>query len=109
MKKIEAIIRPERFEIVEKALDEAGFTAITVSEVKGRGAQKGITLQYRGGTMNVNLLPKIKVEMVVRGEDVAHVVEIIKHNARTGKAGDGRIFILPVEATYWVRNDNIQV
>ncbi|MCP1662348.1 MAG: P-II family nitrogen regulator [Methanocalculus sp. MSAO_Arc1] len=103
MKKIEAVIRPERYEIVEKNLEDQGFTAMTVSEVKGRGSQKGITLQYRGGTMQVNLLPKIKIEMVVEDEDLERAVAIIQESARTGKVGDGRIFVLPVEKTYWVR------
>lgn len=109
VKKIEAIIRPERYEIVEKALEENGFSAMTVSEVKGRGAQKGITLQYRGGIMKVNLLPKIKIEMIIKDEDVSRAVEIIQTNARTGKVGDGRIFVLPVEGAYWVRKDDAHV
>ncbi|MBR1367989.1 hypothetical protein RJ53_00165 [Methanocalculus chunghsingensis] len=104
MKKIEAIIRPERYEVVEKALEENGFTAMTISEVQGRGAQKGITLQYRGGVMKVNLIPKIKIEIFSRDEDVEKIVGIIKNSAMTGKVGDGRIFVLPVEGEYWVRN-----
>lgn len=107
MKKIEAIIRPERFEVVQKALEENGFTAMTISEVQGRGAQKGITLQYRGGTMKVNLIPKIKIEIFTRDEDVEKIIEIIKNNAVTGKVGDGRIFVLPVEGDYWVRNHDV--
>ena len=107
MKKIEAIIRPERYEHVEKALEDAGFPAMTVSEVKGRGSQRGIILQYRGKTMKVNLLPKIKIEMVVQNNDLHHVVEIIQTAARTGLVGDGRIFVIPVEEAYWVRQDDI--
>ena len=107
MKKIEAIIRPERYEHVEKALEDAGFPAMTVSDVKGRGSQRGIILQYRGKTMKVNLLPKIKIEMVVQNNDLHHVVEIIQTAARTGLVGDGRIFVIPVEEAYWVRQDDI--
>jgi len=103
LKKIEAIIRPERFEIVEKALEEHGFSALTVFEVQGRGTQKGITLQYRGRTMNVNLLPKMKIEMFVPDRDLMRAVDIIRQSAYTGKPGDGRIFVLPVDEEYWVR------
>jgi len=103
MKKIEAIIRPERYEHVEKALEDAGFPAMTVSEVKGRGSQRGIILQYRGKTMKVNLLPKIKIEIIVEDKDLSRAVEIIQTAARTGMVGDGRIFVIPVEETYWVR------
>ncbi|MCQ1539336.1 P-II family nitrogen regulator [Methanocalculus taiwanensis] len=106
MKKIEAIIRPERYEHVEKALEEHGFSAMTVSDVKGRGSQRGIILQYRGKTMKVNLLPKIKIEMVVRDEDLHRAVEVIQTAARTGMVGDGRIFVIPVEEAYWVRKDD---
>jgi len=103
MKKIEAIIRPERLEQVKKALEEKGFVAMTVSEVKGRGEQKGITLQFRGRTMEVDLLPKVKIEMVVKDDVVDAVIETIVSAAKTGTFGDGKIFVLPVERVVRVR------
>jgi len=103
MKKVEAIIRPEKLDHVKKALEEKGFFAMTVSEVKGRGEQKGITLQFRGRTMEVDLLPKVKIEMVVKDEDVDAVVETIVSAAKTGKFGDGKVFVIPVEDVVRVR------
>ena len=97
MKMVQAVIRPEKMDVVMKNLEERGFIAITVIEVKGRGEQKGITLEYRGKKMEVDLLPKVKLELVVRDEDVEAVTGIIKSAAKTGKVGDGKIFILPVE------------
>jgi len=104
VKKVEAIIRPERFEQVKKALEEAGYTAMTVYEVRGRGEQRGIELQYRGATIRVDLIPKVKIEIVLESdEDVERVVRIIAENARTGRPGDGRIFIIPVERSIRIR------
>jgi nitrogen regulatory protein P-II 1 len=103
MKLIKAIIKPERFEPVKNALEEKGFFGLTVTEVKGRGDQKGITLQYRGGAIHVDLIPKVSVEVVAKEQDVETVVEIIIKAARTGKIGDGRIFIFPVERSLKVR------
>ncbi len=103
MKKIEAIIRPEKLEDVRKALEEAGFPGMTVSEVKGRGRQGGITLQWRAGEYRVEFLPKVKLEIVVEDNDVEQVVDIICDAAATGKIGDGKIFILPVEDVVRVR------
>jgi nitrogen regulatory protein P-II 1 len=77
MKKIEAIVRPERFEQIKKALEEKGFVGMTITEVRGRGAQKGIKLQYRGGTMEVDFLPKIKLEMFVHDDDAKSVMKTI--------------------------------
>jgi nitrogen regulatory protein P-II 1 len=85
MKMIKAIIKPERFEFVKKALEDKGFIGMTISEVKGRGEQKGITLQYRGGLMTVDLLPKIQLEIVIRDAHVDNVVTTITEAARTGK------------------------
>jgi nitrogen regulatory protein P-II 1 len=93
MKKITAIIRPERLEKVRKKLDELGFYGMTVSEVKGRGVQKGITLEWRVGEYKVEFLPKIKIEMIVEDKDVRKVVDAIMEEARTGNIGDGKIFI----------------
>jgi nitrogen regulatory protein P-II 1 len=107
MKKIEAIIRPERLEHVKKALEENGFVAMTVIEVLGRGEQKGIKLQYRGGTMEVDLLPKLKLEMFVHDEDVDTIMKAICDSARTGKFGDGRIFVSPVEKSGKVRTGEV--
>ena len=107
MKKIEAIIRPERLEQIKKALEEKGFVGMTITEVQGRGEQKGIKLQYRGGTMEVDLLPKIKLEMFVHDEDVKTVMKTICDAGRTGKFGDGRIFVSPVEISGKVRTGEV--
>ena len=103
MKKVEAIIREERLEAVKKALEESSYFGMTVSEVSGRGKQKGISLQWRVGEQRVDLLPKLKIELVVLDEDVVPVIDAIVRNARTGDTGDGKIFILPVETVVRVR------
>ena len=97
MKKIEAIFRPEKLEPIREALTEIGVMGLTVTEVSGRGRQKGITLQWRAGEYCVDLLPKVKIEVVVIEEDVGRAVHTIMSKARTGDRGDGKIFILPVE------------
>ena len=103
MKKIEAIIREEKLEPVRKALEDKGYFGMTVSEVSGRGRQKGISLQWRVGEYRVDLLPKLKLEVVVLDEDVSQIVNAITVNARTGEMGDGKIFIFPVENAVRVR------
>lgn len=103
MKKIEAIIREERLEAVKKSLDEKGFIGLTVTKVSGRGQQRGITLQWRVGEYRVDLLPKIKVEVVVSDKDCPVVIGIICEAGRTGTIGDGMIFVLPVEQIIRVR------
>jgi nitrogen regulatory protein P-II 1 len=103
MKLIKTIIKPERFEFVKKALEEKGFKGMTITEVKGRGEQKGITLEYRGGLMTVDLLPKIQLEIVVRDSEVDTLITTLMESARTGKIGDGKIFILPVEKSIRIR------
>jgi nitrogen regulatory protein P-II 1 len=103
MKKIEAIIREERLDAVKKALEEKSYFGMTVSEVSGRGKQKGIPVQWRVGEYRVDLLPKLKIELVVLDEDVPLVIEAIVGAARTGETGDGKIFILPVEGVVRVR------
>jgi nitrogen regulatory protein P-II 1 len=103
MKKVEAIIRPEKLEIVKKALSDAGYVGMTVSEVKGRGVQGGIVERYRGREYIVDLIPKIKIELVVKEDDVDKVIDIICENARTGNPGDGKIFVMPVERVVRVR------
>jgi nitrogen regulatory protein P-II 1 len=103
MKKIEAIIREERLDAVKHALEEKSYFGMTVSEVMGRGKQKGISLQWRAGEYRVDLLPKLKVELVVLDEDVRVAIDAIVRSARTGEAGDGKIFVLPVEHVFRVR------
>ena len=107
MRMIQAIIRPERLETVMKSLEAGGFIALSVIEVKGRGEQKGITLEYRGRKMEVDLLPKVKLEVVVRDEDVEGAIGVIKSAAKTGKVGDGKIFVIPVEKMMRVRTDEV--
>jgi nitrogen regulatory protein P-II 1 len=102
MKKIEAIIRPEKLEAVRAALAEYGIFGMTVTEVSGRGRQQ-ITLQWRAGDYRVELLPKLKIEVVVLDEDVGRSINLIVSNARTGERGDGKIFILPVEGAMRIR------
>ena len=103
MKKIEAIIREESLENIKKDLEENSYFGMTVSEVSGRGRQKGIPLQWRAGEYRVDLLPKLKLELVVLDDDVPSVVNAIVKNARTGEIGDGKIFILPVEGVVRIR------
>ena len=101
--KIEAIIKPERFEFVKKALEEQKIFGMTVTDVKGRGDQKGIILEYRGGKIEVDFIPKCKVEIVAKDADVQKIADIIMNAARTGKIGDGKIFISPVVKSIRVR------
>ncbi len=103
MKKIEAIIRPERVHAVTKALEENGFIGLTLTEVKGRGRQKGIILQWRAGEYRVDILPKVKVEVVVEASKTDEVIDTIVDAAATGKVGDGMIFVCPVEEIVRVR------
>ncbi len=103
MKEIKAIIRTTTFEVVKKALDEKGYVSMTVTEVKGRGKQKGITQQWRGAEYVVDMIPKTKIEMVVKDEEVQEVVDIICNVAKTGQIGDGKIFISPIEEAIRVR------
>jgi nitrogen regulatory protein P-II 1 len=106
---VKAIIKPERFEFVKKALEDKGFISMTISEVKGRGEQKGITLQYRGGLMTVDLLPKIQLEIVVKDKDLESLVATLVESARTGKIGDGKIFVIPVEKSVRIRTGETEV
>jgi nitrogen regulatory protein P-II 1 len=103
MKKIEAIIRHERLQEVQDALDQLGVSGLTVSEVVGCGRQKGYTEQYRGVRANISLLPKIKVESVVPSDVVDEAVEAIVAAARTGAIGDGRVFVYDVEQSIRIR------
>jgi nitrogen regulatory protein P-II 1 len=108
MKMVKAIIKPERFEFVKKALEDKGFIGMTITEVKGRGEQKGITLEYRGGLMTVDFLPKIQLEIVVRDSDVDNLVITLIEAARTGKIGDGKIFIMPIERSIRIRTGDME-
>jgi nitrogen regulatory protein P-II 1 len=103
MKKVEAIIRTMRFEDVKTALEAMGVESMTVTDVKGRGKQKGITQQWRGAEYVVDMIPKTKIEMVVDDALVEKVVDTICSSAGTGKIGDGKIFIIPVEDAIRVR------
>ncbi len=103
MKKIEAVIKPFKLDDVKNALSEAGITGMTVSEVKGYGRQQGHTELYRGAEYVVDFLPKIKIEVVVKAEDVDMVVEKIVESAKTGKIGDGKIFVSDVEKVIRIR------
>jgi nitrogen regulatory protein P-II 1 len=103
MKKIEAIIRHERLQEVQDALDQLGVSGLTVSEVVGCGRQKGYTEQYRGVSANISLLPKIKVEAVVPSDVADSAVEAIVETARTGAVGDGRVFVYDVEQAIRIR------
>ena len=103
MKKIEAIIKPFKLDDVKEALNEIGIQGMTIVEVKGYGRQKGHKEIYRGAEYVVDFIPKIKIEVVV-GDDIADkVVETIKQSANTGKIGDGKIFVMPVEEAVRVR------
>lgn len=103
MKKIEAIIKPFKLDDVKEKLSEAGIKGMTVSEVRGFGRQKGHTEIYRGAEYVVDFLPKIKIEIVVPDDHVTEVVEVIREGAHTGKIGDGKIFVTPVDECLRIR------
>ncbi len=103
MKKIEAVIKPFKLDDVRDALSEAGIAGLTVTEVKGFGRQKGHTELYRGAEYVVDFLPKIKIEVVVKEEQLERCIETIMTAARTGKIGDGKIFVTAVEEVVRIR------
>ena len=104
MKKIEAIIRPEKLDDVKNALAAAGFVGLNVVHVTGRGVQRGVIYQGRGAEkVSVDMLPKVKVETVVNDADTQKVIDIVIKAAQTGQIGDGKIFVLPVEQVVRVR------
>ncbi|MDR3403404.1 MAG: P-II family nitrogen regulator [Chthoniobacter sp.] len=105
MKKIEAIIKPFKLEDVKEALSEIGIEGMTISEVKGFGRQKGHTEIYRGSEYTVDFLPKVKFEIVLADERIAKAVEAIVSSAKTGKIGDGKVFILPIEDAIRIRTE----
>lgn len=104
MKKIEAVIRPEKLEQVSDALIASGYHAMTVTDVRGRGEQRGIALQYRGREILVNLIPKVKIEIVVEDRCVDAIVKIIKTEAMTGRNGDGKIFVYDIGKCITIRD-----
>ena len=105
MKKIEAIIKPFKLEDVKEALSEIGIEGMTISEVKGFGRQKGHTEIYRGSEYTVDFLPKVKFEIVLPDDRIPKAVEAIVSSAKTGKIGDGKVFILPIEDAMRIRTE----
>ncbi len=103
MKKVEAVIKPFKLDEVKDALNDIGIHGLTMTEVKGFGQQKGHTELYRGAEYVVDFLPKVKIEVVVAKDQLDAAVEAIMNAARTGKIGDGKIFVLPVEQTVRIR------
>lgn len=103
MKKIECIIRPNKLDDVKEALNDFGILGMTVTQVMGCGRQKGRTEVYRGVELNINLLPKIKLEVVINDKELDQVIEVITKAARTGQIGDGKIFIFDVENAVRIR------
>ncbi len=107
MKKVECIIKPFKLEDVKEALAEIGIQGMTVTEVKGFGRQKGHTELYKGSEYAVDFLPKVRVEIIINDEDEDKVVEAIMHAARTGRIGDGKIFVIPVEKVVRIRTGEL--
>jgi len=107
MKKVEAIIKPFKLEEVKDALGDVGIEGMTVSEVKGFGRQKGHTEIYRGSEYSVNWLPKFKLELAVSDDVASEVIDTILRSARTGKIGDGKIFVVPLEQVIRIRTGEL--
>ena len=105
MKKIEAIIQPFKFDDVKEALTQAGVEGMTITEVKGFGRQKGHKEIYRGSEYTVDVLPKVKIEIVAADEKVEAIVKTVLETAKTGKIGDGKVFVTPVSEAYRIRTD----
>ncbi len=103
MKQIVAIIRRTKLDVVKAALDDSGHSSMTIIEVKGRGRQKGVTEIYRGREYQIDLLPKVELMMIVADNEVENVVKTIRHSARTGEIGDGKIFVMPIEEVIRIR------
>ena len=104
MKKIEAIIRPARFESVRDALESAGYPGVTVTEVEGHGKQKGMVQQWRGQEYRVDLLPKLKLEIYCTSKEASRIVKAILAGGTTGTVGDGKVFVSSVDGAYKIRN-----
>lgn len=107
MKKIEAIIRSEKLEAVKQALDLKGFGSMTVTEVKGRGQQKGIKQIWRGREYTVDFIPKVKIEIFASRDTADEIMEIIRDKAYSGNIGDGKIFMLPIERAVRIRTGEL--
>lgn len=105
MKRIECIIRPMKLDEVKIALGEIGVTGMTVSDVRGAGRQRGHRETYRGAEYTIDLPTKVKIEMIVRDEDVAEIIETVLLHARTGEPGDGKIFVLPMDDAIRIRTE----
>ncbi|HXG25204.1 MAG TPA: P-II family nitrogen regulator [Chthonomonadales bacterium] len=103
MKRVECIIRPMKLDEVKIALGEIGVTGMTVSDVRGMGRQRGHRESYRGADYTIDLPTKVKIEMIVRDEDVEEVIETVMAHARTGETGDGKIFVLPMDDAIRIR------
>ena len=106
MKKIEAIVRPEKVDDVRKALEKAGYPGVTITEVEGHGKQKGVTRQWRGESYKLDLLPKVKLEIVVGDKDADRTVSAITAAAKTGAVGDGKIFISDIKDVVRIRTSD---
>jgi nitrogen regulatory protein P-II 1 len=103
MKKVEAVIREEQLAVVRKALEDVGYPGITITQVRGHGRQKGITQQWRGREFTVDLLPKVKVELIVGDAEAQKICDTIVENARTGQVGDGKIWVSGIDTIVRVR------
>jgi nitrogen regulatory protein P-II 1 len=103
MKKIEAIIRPEKLDEVRKAIEAVGYPGITITEAEGHGKQKGVTQQWRGETYRVDFLPKVKLEIVAGDADAERIIQAITKTAKTGSVGDGKIFVSDVRDAVRIR------
>jgi nitrogen regulatory protein P-II 1 len=106
---LKAIVRPDKFEEVKEALGQLGVTGMTVTDVRGYGNQKGHKAIYRGKEYNVDLLPKMQIEVVVSDELSDQVVQAIIQTARTGEIGDGRVFVIPVTRSYKIRTGEVDI
>jgi len=107
MKKIEAVIREEQLPVVRAALEEIGYPGITIASVRGHGRQRGITQQWRGREFTVDLLPKVKLELIVADKDADAIAKAIAENARTGAVGDGKIWISTIDSIIRVRTGEV--
>ena len=103
MQRIEAIIRPERLAMVKEALEDLDHAGMTLTEVRGHGTQRGITEQWRGKQVTIEYLTKVKIELVVKDDDVEGVISLVVEAARTGEVGDGKIFVSPVNTAVRIR------
>lgn len=107
MKMIMAVIRPEKFDAVKQALADKGYYGMTVTEVSGRGEQRGVCLQYRGKPIHVDVIQKTEIQLTTCDEKADEVIDIIRTTACSGKIGDGRIFVVPVEKAITIRTGDV--